>query len=200
MAQSEYQPKKILINLFAGPNSGKSVLAARLFSDLSILGFSCELALEYARDLVHENRFNVLQHDQAYILAKQNRRISRVIEQVDFVICDSPLLLTCTYNNPESINQQALSDLCFSLHEKYQSINIFIERNSSFKFSTVGRTQSHIEEAIAIDIKIKNMLKQFKVPYFELENNAYIMTQIATILNIQYDKNLLEKVYGFNPR
>ena len=198
MAQSESQPRKVLINLFAGPNTGKSVLAARLFSDLSILGYKCELALEYARDLVHENRFNVLQHDQAYILAKQNRRISRVIDKVDFVICDSPLILSCAYNNPENINQQALSSLCLSLHEKYQNVNIWIERNPSFKFSTVGRTQSRVEEAVAIDIKIKNTLKQFKVPYFELENNGYIMMQIATILNVKYDKNLLEKAYGFN--
>ena len=42
----------IVVNLFAGPGSGKSTTCAGLFSKLKLAGIYCEMVLEYAKELV----------------------------------------------------------------------------------------------------------------------------------------------------
>lgn len=41
-----------VINLFAGPGSGKSTTCAGVFNKLKLAGINCEMALEYAKDKV----------------------------------------------------------------------------------------------------------------------------------------------------
>jgi adenylylsulfate kinase-like enzyme len=41
-----------VINLFGGPGTGKSTLAAALFTDLKMKGINAELVTEFAKDLV----------------------------------------------------------------------------------------------------------------------------------------------------
>ena len=50
----------IVVNLFAGPGSGKSTTCAGVFSKLKLIGINCEMALEYAKDKVWENSLDVL--------------------------------------------------------------------------------------------------------------------------------------------
>jgi hypothetical protein len=44
--------KTILVNLYAGPGTGKSTMAANVFSELKWMGVNCELALEFAKTKV----------------------------------------------------------------------------------------------------------------------------------------------------
>ena len=49
--------KTLVINLFGGPGVGKSTMCASIFSKLKILGFECEMATEYVKDIVFEESF-----------------------------------------------------------------------------------------------------------------------------------------------
>ena len=66
-----------VINLFAGPGSGKSTTAAGLFYHLKTMNKKVEYVSEYAKDLIYENRFERL-NDYLYMLAKQHHRLYRL--------------------------------------------------------------------------------------------------------------------------
>ena len=57
----------LIINLFGGAGIGKSTLMARIFSELKVQGYDCEMVTEFAKDLVWEKR-NETFKDELYIL------------------------------------------------------------------------------------------------------------------------------------
>ena len=71
----------LIVNLFAGPGTGKSTVCAQLFSELKWDGISCEMALEFAKDKVWEESYSVLEN-QTYIFGKQLHRITRKNKRV----------------------------------------------------------------------------------------------------------------------
>jgi nicotinamide riboside kinase len=143
-----------IINLFGGPGSGKSTIASQLFSELKWRGdFKVEIVSEFAKELTYENS-NILDKDQLFISANQNRRLNRLLGQVDFVITDSPILLGAIYRK-EGYLPKTFDGMIKELFESYNNINCFIKR---FKpYVGYGRTQCE-EEAVEIDVKIKNEL------------------------------------------
>ena len=56
----------IVINLFGGPSSGKTTMAAGLFRLLKTMNKKVELVQEFAKDLVWENNLGKLS-DQFYV-------------------------------------------------------------------------------------------------------------------------------------
>lgn len=148
-----------IINFFAGPGSGKSTLAAGLFYKMKSLGYNVEFSPEYAKDLVYEGRHSTIKN-QVYILGKQFNRMERLVRHVDYVITDSPLLLSAYYagnDYPESFY-----NLVCDLHDKYYSLNYFVERRKAY--SQVGRVQTE-EEALEVDRGLKSLLNRYGVQY-----------------------------------
>ena len=47
--------KPLVVNLFAGPGTGKSTVAAQIFAHLKWQGFSCELVTEFAKERFGKN-------------------------------------------------------------------------------------------------------------------------------------------------
>ena len=87
----------IIVNLFGVPGAGKSTGAAYIFSQLKMKGINAELITEFAKDKVWENNEKVFKN-QLYLFGKQSFRISRVQDEVDVIVTDSPLLLSILYN------------------------------------------------------------------------------------------------------
>ena len=94
--------KTLVINLFGGPGVGKSTMCASIFSKLKILGFECEMATEYVKDIVWEESFKKLEN-QIYIFGKQHARVHRLLNKVDIVITDSPLLKSRVYDQDNNL-------------------------------------------------------------------------------------------------
>jgi len=98
-----------IINLYAGPSAGKSTTRAGLFHEMKLLGLNVEEVPEYAKDLTWEKRLNTLQC-QPYVFGKQLYRIYRLLGQVEYIITDSPLLLSIVYSKewPQSFKQSVI--------------------------------------------------------------------------------------------
>lgn len=159
--------RKIVINLFGGPGSGKSTTAAGVFRALKLMGKKVELVTEYAKDVVWEQNYTQF-HDQIYIFAQQQRRISRVFDHdIDIVVTDSPILMSGTYIPDNYFNN--LLPLIIEVWNHYENINFFVERPPVYV--TAGRNQTH-EEAIQKDNEILDSLHRNNSPYSRVNRDS----------------------------
>lgn len=169
-----------VISLISGPGSGKSTCAAGLFHVMKLRRLNCELTLEYAKKVVYEGHFNLL-CDQFYIAAKQNRQLERLRGQVNYVISDSPLLLSNIYGEKLSANFKAY---VLELFHSYENEVFFIERVKPYV--KIGRTQTEAESD-EISAKIKNYLAEQKIPYTLIKGDYNAPYKIMEALGIYED-------------
>lgn len=140
-----------VINFWAGPGAGKSSTMAQIFALLKWEGVNCEMAPEFAKELVWGKRFNTLD-DQLYVFAKQHHRLWRLKDQVDVILTDSPLPLSIIYDTSQNM---LFHDFVMDRFNQYDNINYFLERTKPY--NPAGRMQTE-KEANGIDIKIKYFL------------------------------------------
>lgn len=167
--------KSIVINLFGAPGVGKSTLAYLLTGHLKADGINAELVTEFAKDLTWANRDFDLSA-QPYIFGEQYYRIQKLVGKVDFIITDSPLLLSLIYTNnsyPESFKKSVLD-----IFNSFDNINVLVNRTKPY--STSGRTQTEVESAI-IQEQVKKLLK---------DTNQEVIQALGTNAHAQVD-NLL---------
>lgn len=148
----------LVVNLFAGPGAGKSTLAAAVFTQLKTDGVNCEMALEFAKEKTWEESFKILKN-QIYVFGKQHHTLFRLLDKVDVIITDSPLLLSLYYGQTQS---QCFKDLVLHEHRRLESLNYFVHRCKPYNSS--GRSQTK-EEAEAIDTILLKMLTDYGVEY-----------------------------------
>lgn len=177
----------LVVNLFGGPNTGKSTTASGLFYQLKIAGYNCELVTEYAKDMTYEKRANILT-DQVYILAKQNRKLERLRGNVDIVITDSPLPLGILYA-PDGYYSN-YEPLVMEMFNSYNNINFYLTSTKGLQYQESGRNQSK-EEAKKLDTVIHNFLitKNIDLNYVDLDpdvkDGSNLRILIETILRIE---------------
>jgi nicotinamide riboside kinase len=142
-----------VINLIGASNTGKSTTVYGLLYLMKRLGLSVEYASEYAKDMVYEKRNNILA-DQLYILAKQQRKISR-LEGIDYAVTDTSLLLSLVYAVepiPELVN---VVQAYFNLYDNHV---FYLPRNDDFKFQGTGRVQQDRTASDSFAPKIEAVL------------------------------------------
>lgn len=148
-----------LINFHAGPGAGKSVIAAYIYARMKMLGINCELVTEYAKDETWNENFKILRY-QPKIAGEQAWRVERLIDKVDIVITDSPILLASVYaseETPKSFMRYLLDE-----HHRFNSANFFVKRQNTF--SQVGRLQN-LEQSIAFDNRIIMMYSNLNITF-----------------------------------
>jgi tRNA uridine 5-carbamoylmethylation protein Kti12 len=166
-----------VINLLGGPCSGKSTLAAELFSHLKKQNYNVELINEEAKELSWEERWTALAC-QPYIFGKQLLKIKRVIDKVDYVISDSPLLLSTIYvteDYPESFKKS-----CIDIYKQMSSHHFLLSRTSS-AFEETGRHHNE-KESIKIDVKIYRALCNNDIGFWTLDRDV-AMSIILRVLS-----------------
>lgn len=154
----------LVINLVGGPGSGKSTTAAGVFYELKQMGVNCELITEYAKDKTWEGSQSTLS-DQLYVFGKQHHRMFPKIGQVDVIITDSPLILSLIYGNHMKDSFKTLVKETF---DDFWNMNYYIVRKKPYNPS--GRNQTE-EEAKAIDVITRNVLKENNIPFTEINGD-----------------------------
>lgn len=151
-------PTALVVNLAAGPGTGKSSTMGGVFSELKWRGVNCEQAPEFAKEKVWEGSTGILSN-QIYVFGKQLHTIWRVASQVDVVITDSPLYLSLIYGKSWGLN---FEKLVLETYHKFWNVNFFLERHKAY--NPMGRMQTE-DEARQIDVDIKNLLNNHGLPY-----------------------------------
>jgi len=160
-----------VINIFGGPGSGKTTLAAGLFHKMKINQVEVELVSEYAKDMVWEERPNIMD-DQLYIFTKQYRRIVRLIDKVDFVIVDSPLLMCNAYILPGYFTK--LEPLIVEVFNTFNNINFVKARTTVYNSN--GRCQTE-NQALQKDRDILDVLQKYSAPYYDTDGDIDLILE-----------------------
>lgn len=148
----------LVINLFAGPGTGKSTCMAGIFSELKLRGVNCEMTPEYIKTKVWENSLDI-RNDQIYVFAKQLHSVRTLLDKVDVIISDSPILLSLAYATNET---EAFERLVIEEFSRYDSFNYFLVRHK--KYNPSGRCQTE-EQAKEKDDVIKDLLDRYNIYY-----------------------------------
>jgi hypothetical protein len=164
--------KTLVCNLFGGPGTGKSSSMANIFAELKWAGVNCEMAPEFAKEKVWEGSTQILSN-QIYVFGKQLHAIHRVLDKVEVIITDSPLLLSLIYGSNECEEFKALVSKVYS---RQRNLNIFLTRKK--KYNPSGRLQSE-KEAKKIDQSLLNLLEKNKIPYYVHDTGKESCEKIA---------------------
>lgn len=176
----------IIVNLFGAPGSGKSTGASYIFSMLKLKGVNAEIATEFAKEKVWEENSCVFKC-QPYIFGKQVYRLVRLMDKVDVVITDSPILL-CAYYGKKDVPSftWAVEDT----FNGYNNKNYFILRDKPY--NPKGRFQTE-EESNKVSEDLKDYLYKGNVSYKTVKGNIEgynsIVDDIMEILNENNSKS-----------
>lgn len=166
-----------VINLFGGAGVGKSTLSSEIFAKLKKKGVSVELVTEYAKDLVYDNN-NAILDDQFVIFAEQNHRLIRLENKVDYIVTDSPLLLSFIYDKTDNFTFRRLVTRTFN---EYLNINYLLRRTVDYMPN--GRLQTEAEAKEFDDI-IHKALDLYDIPYTEIAVDELTADTIIAGLDI----------------
>ena len=171
----------LVVNLFAGPGTGKSTTMAHIFAELKWKGIDCEMVTEYAKDKVWEGSEHILDN-QYYVSGKQYHKLKRLMGKVDVIITDSPILFGLIYGDQEP---EEFHGLLVKYHNTFNNFNLFLKRTKAYNPN--GRVQKNIEEAIVKDKEVKRMLSNRGISYIEREASRdkidITVGEIISILN-----------------
>jgi hypothetical protein len=162
----------LLINLFGGPGTGKSTTAAGVFHQLKLQGINCEMALEYAKDKVWEDSAQVLDN-QLYVFGKQYHRIWRLLDKVDAIICDSPLLNSILYYQDKN---PFFPEMVVFEHSRLNNFNVLLERVK--EYNPAGRLQTE-DKARELDGRIEGILEATDPHYYKFPADAAAVDRIV---------------------
>lgn len=156
-----------VVNLFAGPGTGKSTTAAGVFNELKNRGVNAEYIPEFAKDGAWEHRGAKFWKAQQYIYGEQSWRFHRCKDDVDIMVTDCPLILGNVYM-PGDFKMPSLRQTMDEDFAQYDNLNIFLIRSKAF--NPKGRNQN-LEEARQLDIEIKKMLLDKGQQFFVLDTD-----------------------------
>lgn len=168
-----------VINLFSGPGTGKSSVAAHLFALMKWKGYKVEHVQEYIKAMVYEGR-NSIFSDQIYIFGKQQRRQHVLRDNVDWIVTDSPLMLSAVYAPKDYF--PSFKRLAFEVHQSYNNFNILLHRVKPYH--QYGRNQTE-EEAREIDNRVLEVLVAHDIPFTLVDGTETAANTILQLIEAQ---------------
>lgn len=171
-----------VVNLYAGPGTGKSTTAAALFAELKYRGVNCEYVQEVAKWATWEGRGDKFFADQMRITAEQAYLQNILKDQVDIIITDSPVFLGAVYHDRD-YPVAALTACMIQTYEMYDNLDILLVRNPNRGYNTKGRSQTENEakqKDRELELLLNTMVKEYEKLDFSRETpNKIIDLMIA---------------------
>lgn len=128
----------VVINLFGEACTGKSTHATGLYSLMKKKGYSVELIREWVKDVFYEGHGSMWKLGNQYkITGEQIEATDRLIDKVDYIITDSPILLGALYARLYNKDYN-LHDSIKSRFETYNNFNILLKRDFEFVHEARG--------------------------------------------------------------
>lgn len=154
--------RTVIINLHGGPGIGKSTLFGEIFTELKKLHYEVEMVPEFAKDLTWEKSFGVLS-DQIFVFGTQNHRIFRVLGKVDFIVTDSPLILSYVYGEKYMKDMSdSFRSLIMEEFTKHPRFDVYLERIHPYNQN--GRNETE-EQAIEVDKSVKELFNKYGLKF-----------------------------------
>ena len=177
--------KPLVVNFYGGPSCGKTTAALELTAALKKAGYNVEYVSEFAKDLVLENKSDLLK-DQKYVTDGQYNRLDRIRNSADVIVTDSPVLLGLVYGKYNGISDEYAKKIR-SYYDSFDNFNMFVERPKNATFQTEGRVHDE-SQSVKLDGEIKDMLGEQKVFYggYKRDDIAKTVERIATTYNRLY--------------
>lgn len=167
---------KRIVCLYGGPGLGKSTTCAGVFYQLKQKGYRCEMNREYVKEWVWEGR-KIKPGDQTYFFAKAARKERQYMEAgLDFIITDSPLILTHLYGTLYDTFEQEYNTSLKMLeqhhaicrHYGYKVDHFLLKRSKTYE--PLGRNENE-EQAKDIDGLCIDLLKQRHIRFTEISGS-----------------------------
>jgi len=152
-----------VINIFGGPGTGKSVTAAKVFAELKMQNKNCEYVTEFAKDLVYNESYRELSH-QEWIFANQHHRMYRLRDKVDYIVTDAPLFNSIVYSG-KGEEHKDFHKYVFSVFSRYDNLNVYLERETIYQQQ--GRYQDEAG-AKKIDDEVLTLFDYFNVNFVKI--------------------------------
>lgn len=176
-----------VINLFGGPGTGKSTLAAALFASMKQEGLNVELVREYVKGWAWLDR-KPTAGDQLYLLGKQTQAEYKLYGKVDYIITDSPFLLSPMYEqhyfNRDTTKDAALKFKALAEESGVKYYNFLLSREK--EYNPKGRYETE-DQAKLVDQMIETNLKTFNLKF------SYLLGDDELRVNILLREFLYEK-------
>lgn len=157
-----------VVNLFGGPNTHKSTVCAGLFYELKCDQESVEIVTEVVKEWAYRGQ-RPGPFDQVGIFGKQASRESQLFGKVNYIITDSPLLLSPFYEThiqgSSVIEPSVFKHLQRCKESGIQDINFVLRRGDAY--DQQGRFES-LAEAKMIDRKILDFLRKNDVEFIDV--------------------------------
>lgn len=165
------------INLYGGPGSGKSTVAAGVFSRLKDQMVTCEWVQEPIKVDAYR-KIPAVGYDQFLLFAKQMSMEDTLLRNgVDIVINDAPLLMNLFYTQKSGAKYVTdLLDMAGDFEQLYPGVHIFIERGDR-PYNEKGRYQNK-EQARLLDAEIV----EFVTPYL-VRSSLHRASSVASAID-----------------
>lgn len=171
-----------LINFLGQPGSGKTTLGTQLFTELKIRDIDVEFVSEFVKTWTYTGR-KINKFGQYYIFGTETENQSRLFNKVEYIIADSPVLLTSFYQqyywNSDTLVKPAKEFYKFAEEAGVKIINIFIDKE--FTYKSKGRFQTE-EESEDVKKQLLQFLTNNKYDYFHLK--VPVKNRINAILSL----------------
>ena len=160
-----------IINFIGGPGVGKSTTALGVAYALKKRRLNIEYVAEYAKDVTWEGTHALLEN-QTHIFSEQFRRQFRLVGKVDFVVTDSPLLLSCVYHqynhhklaHPDYV--ELVKEFYLASYQQFDNVT-YLVKGGVRPYNPVGRNQT-AEEAVEVHNTVIALLEERALPYKEI--------------------------------
>lgn len=174
-----------IISLHGGPGTGKSTTAAKTFALLKEQQENAELVSEYVKQWAWEKRVPV-NYDQFYFFGKQTRKEYSLFGKVDYIVTDSPIVMSGMYAQMYGTPHQAvlfrsmvLTYLDMVKASGHEHIHVFLNRVK--KYNPAGRYQTE-DQAKDIDLKVRQYLTELGIDCVEVAGDENAHDRIVDIV------------------